>query len=221
MSLLPDTPPPPLGVRWSDWGENLNRYLMRIKDKLTFKTAGSSPSQDGVLLWDRDTQQVVVSHDGEWQGLGHNDYGAFYTTTTFTAAAANTAYPITWSNVAAEYHVTRDDTNTSRIYFDHSATFQIDFSCELYSTNSSAKSVYIFPRINGVDIPYSTIKHSITANGESKVVSRSGIFTVEAGDYLEAVYAVTDTALTIQGSAATAFSPAASSATLMVTEVRV
>jgi len=218
---LSELPPPPHGNLWNDWGERLNEYLGRIRDKLTFKTSDSRATQDGVLLFDPVTGQAVFSHGGEWIGLGHNDYGAFYTTSTFTAAAANTAYPITWTNAAAEYHVTRDDTNTSRIYFDHAATFQIDFSCELYSTNSSAKSVYIFPRINGTDIPYSTIKHTITANGESKVVSRSGIFTVEAGDYLEAIYAVTDTALTIQGSAATAFSPAAASATLMVTEVKV
>lgn len=216
-----EIPPVPQGSAWNIWGERLNQYLQRVRDKLNFKDADSRAAQDGILLWDPATQQVVVSHDGEWQGLGHNDYGSFYTTTTFTAAAANTAYPITWSNVAAEHHVTRDDTNTSRIYFDHAATFQIDFSAELYSTNASAKSVYIFPRINGVDIPYSTIKHSITANGDSKVVSRSGIFTVATGDYLEAVYAVTDTALKIQGSAATAFSPAAPSATLMVTEVKV
>jgi len=219
--LSAEIPPVPQGSAWNIWGERLNQYLQRVRDKLNFKDANSRATQDGILLWDSVTQQVVVSHDGEWQGLGHNDYGAFYTTTTFTAAAANTAYPITWSNAVAEFHVTRDDTNTSRIYFDHAATFQIDFSCELYSTNSSAKSIYIFPRINGVDISYSTIKHSITANGESKVVSRSGIFTVEAGDYLEAVYAVTDTALRIQGSAATAFAPAAPSATLMVSEVRV
>ena len=216
-----ELPPPPIATSWTEWGERLNTFLARTRDKLRFRLSGDRATQDGILLWDTATEQVVVSHDGEWQGLGHNDYGSFYTTTTFTAAAANTAYPITWSNVVAEAHITRDDTNTSRIYFDHAATYQIDFSCELYSTNSSAKSVYIFPRINGTDIAYSTIKHSITANGESKVVSRSGIFTVSAGDYLEAVYAVTDTALTIQGSAATAFSPAAASATLMVTEVRV
>jgi hypothetical protein len=221
MSLLPDVPPPPLGVRWSDWGENLNRYLMRIRDKLTFKSADSVPSQDGVLLWDRDTQQVVVSHNGEWQGLGHNDYGSFYTTTTLTAAATNTAYPITWSDVVAEYHITRDDTNTSRIYFDHAATFQIEFSAELQSGSGSSKTIYIFPRINGTDIPYSTIVHSVKNSGESQTISRSGIFTVEAGDYLEAMYAVTHTSLKIQGSAATAFSPAAPSATLMVTEVKV
>lgn len=217
---MSERPPSPFGT-FQQWGENLNEYLTRVRDKLNFKNADSRASQDGILLWDPVDQQVVVSHDGEWQGLGHNDYGSFYTTTTFTAAAANTAYPITWTNSAAESHVTRDDTNTSRIYFDHSATFQIDFSCELQSGNSSSKTIYIFPRINGTDIPYSTMVHSVKESGESKVVSRSGIFTVEAGDYLEAVYAVTDTALTIQGSAATTFSPAAASATLMVTEVKV
>ena len=216
-----ELPPPPIAASWSEWGERLNTFLARTRDKLRFRLSGDRATQDGILLWDTTTQQVVVSHDGEWQGLGHNDYGSFYTTTTFTAAAANTAYPITWTNPVSEVHVTRDDTNTSRIYFDHAATYQVDFSCELYSTNSSSKSIYIFPRINGVDIPYSTIKHSITANGESKVVSRSGVFTVAAGDYLEAVYAVTDTALRIQGSAATAFAPAAPSATLMVSEVKV
>jgi hypothetical protein len=217
---MSEIPPPPFGTL-QQWGEKLNSYLQRVRDKLGFKDTDSRATQDGILLWDPVTQQVVVSHNGEWQGLGHNDYGSFYTTTTFTAASANTAYPITWTNIAAESHVTRDNTNTSRIYFDHAATFQIDFSCELQSNNNSAKSVYIFPRINGVDIPYSTIKHSIKDSGESKVVSRSGIFTVAAGDYLEAVYAVTDTALRIQGSAATAFAPAAASATLMVTEVKV
>jgi hypothetical protein len=216
-----ELPPPPIAASWSEWGERLNTFLARTRDKLRFLQSGDRATQDGILLWDTAAEQVVVSHDGEWVGLGHNDYGSFYTTTTFTAAAANTAYPITWSDVVAEAHITRDDTNTSRIYFDHAATYQIDFSCELQSGSNSSKTIYIFPRINGTDIPYSTMVHSVKNSGESQTISRSGIFTVEAGDYLEAVYAVTDTALKIQGSAATAFSPAAPSATLMVTEVRV
>jgi len=206
---------------WQVWGERLNQYLQRVRDKLNFKDADSRATQDGVLLFDPVTKQPVYSLEGEWIGLGHDDYGAFYTTTTFTAAAANTAYPITWSNVASEDHITRDDTNTSRINFAHAGTYKIDFSCELQSSNNSSKTIYIFPRINGTDVAYSTMVHSVKNSGESQTISRSGIFTVDAGDYLEAVYAVTHTALKIQGSAATAFSPAAPSATLMVTEVKV
>ena len=214
---MSETPPPPFGTM-QEWGERLNQYLTRVRDKLNFKNTDSRAVSDGILLWDPADQQVVVSHDGEWQGLGHNDYGSFFTTTTFTATAVDTAYPITWTNTAGSHHVTVG-TPTSRIVFEHGATFKIDFSCELQSSNSSAKSIYIFPAINGTNLDYSTMVHSISVNGESKVVTRSGIFTVEAGDYLEAMYAVTDVALTIQGSAATAFAPAAPSATLMVTEV--
>ena len=91
---MSEIPPPPLGSAWNQWGERLNEYLQRVRDKLNFKTSASRATQDGLLLWDAEGMQVVVSHEGEWQGLGHNDFGAFYTTTTFTAAAANTAYPI-------------------------------------------------------------------------------------------------------------------------------
>jgi hypothetical protein len=106
---MSEIPPPPIGDNWHGWGERIQAYLARVRDKLSFKDADSRANIDGVLLWDRETEQVVVSHDGEWVGLGHNDYGSFYTTTTFTAAAANTAYPITWSDVVAEAHITRDD----------------------------------------------------------------------------------------------------------------
>lgn len=219
---MSEIPPPPFGT-FQQWGERLNGYLQRVRDKLSFKNDDSRASDNGILLWDPSEDQVVVSTSGEWKVLryGHSDHAAYYTTATYTAAAANTAYPINWENIAYEQHVDIDGTYPSRIVFQHAGIYQIDFSCELQSTNSSAKSVYIFPRINGTDIAYSTIKHSITANGESKVVSRSGIFTVSAGDYLEAMYAVTDTALRIQGSAATAFAPAAPSASIVISEVKI
>ena len=215
-------PPPPMGT-FQQWGERLNNYLQRVRDALSFKDDNSRATEDGLLLWDPAEEQVVVSTDGAFKALryGHSDHAAYYTTATYTAAAANTAYPINWENTAYEQHVDIDGTYPSRIVFEHAGIYQIDFSCELQSTNSSSKSVYIWPRINGTDIPYSTIKHSVKDSGESKVVSRSGIFTVSAGDYLEAMYAVTDTALTIQGSAATAFAPAAPSATIVISEVKI
>ena len=219
---MSEIPPQPFGTM-QQWGERLNAYLQRVRDKLNFKTTDSRATQDGVLLWDPTEEHVVVSTDGAFKTLryGHSDHAAYYTTAAYTAASANTAYPINWENTVYEQHVDIDGTYPSRIVFEHAGIYQIDFSCELQSTNSSSKSVYIWPRINGTDTPYSTIKHSITSNGESKVVSRSGIFTVEAGDYLEAMYAVTDTALRIEGTAATAFAPAAPSATIVISEVKI
>lgn len=215
-------PPQPTGSRWTDWATRLNTYLNRVRTQLQHRFGDESADTEGVILYDPIIDHVVVSVNNAFEPLsfGHNDYAAFYTTATHSAVATNTAYAITWENTAVSENIAVDDTVTSRIVFTHGGTFQIDFSAELVSTNSSAKSIYIWPRVNGTDIPFSTIVTSVDVNNANIVTSRSGIFEVEAGDYLEAMFAVTDTALSIDGSAATAFAPAAPSATIAISELR-
>jgi len=218
------TPPPPLGQKWSDWGEQLNNFLQRSMGRLQFKRGGENAADNGVMVWDPEIEHMAVSLDGVFESLsyGENCNAAFYTTATHSAASANTPYAITWENTAlANNKITiADSPNTSQIVFGHAGTYQIDFSAELLSSNSSSKSIYIWPRINGVDVPFSTIVTSVTNNGDMVVVSRSGAFTVAENDYLEAMFAVTDTNLAINGSAATAFAPAAPSATIIISEIR-
>jgi len=218
----PYSPPPPLGPSWNSWGERLNAWLSLTKDKLRYLTSGESAAEDGVMVWTRDNGHAAVSLNGKYEPLsyGHNCRAQIYTTATHSAASSSTAYAITWENTVYSEDIEVDDTVTSRINFARAGTYQIDFSCELISSNSSTKSIYIWPRINGVDIPFSTIVTSINTNGTRLVTSRSGIFDVTAGDYLEAMFAVTNTAMIIQGSAATAFAPASPSATMSVTQLR-
>jgi len=215
-------PPQPTGSLWSDWATRLNLYLNRVRTQLQHKLGDESAEEDGVLLYNPEIDHVVVSSNGVFEPLsyGHNDYAAFYTTATVTAASTNTATAIDWGSTAVSENISIDGTHASRVVFTHAGTYQIDFSCELQSNNSSSKTIYIWPRVNSTDVDFSTIVHSVKESGESKTVSRSGIFELDAGDYLEAMFAVTDTALEIDGSPATAFSPAAPSATLVVTEIR-
>lgn len=215
-------PPVPTGTKWSDWALRLNTYLNRVKTQLQHKAGNESADIDGVILYDPSLDHVVVSRNQIFEPLswGHNCLAQIYTTATHSAPTANTATAITWESTAYSEDISVDGTTTSRINFARTGTYQIDFSCELLSSNSSAKSIYIWPRINGTDIPYSTIVTTVTNNGDRMVASRSGIFEMTAGDYLEAMFAVTDTNLTIDGSAATAFAPAAPSATLSLTQLR-
>jgi hypothetical protein len=215
-------PPQPTGDRWLDWANRLNTYLNRVRSQLQHKAQNESAATDGIIMYDQALDHVVASRNNIFEPLawGHNCLGQFYTTATHSAASANTAYAITWENTAYSEDMEVDDTVTSRINFARAGTFQIDFSAELLSSNNSSKSIYIWPRINGVDIPFSTIVTSIKNNGDRIVVSRSGIFQMDEGDYLEAMFAVTDTNLTIDGSAATAFSPASPSSTISLSQLR-
>lgn len=220
---MPSPVLPTIGPDLSQWGRQLSLYLQRNLTKLGQKTADDNPSEDGVILWDREEQQVVVSKDGEFVALryGHSDHCLAYTTATHSAASSNTAYAITWESNPIAQHIAVDDSVTSRIVFDHAGTYKVDFSAELLSSSGSSKSIYIWPRINGVNIPFSTIVTSVKNNGDRVVVSRTGIFQVDANDYLEAYFAVDNTGLEINGSSATAFSPAAPSATIIITEVAI
>jgi hypothetical protein len=213
--------PKPFGDNWVVWGNRLSQHIDTIRSSLVWRRGETKAPEDGIMLWDNEHQKAVVSNGGEYKALryGHGDHLLVYTTATHSAASTNTAYAITWENSAYGDHIAVDDTVTSRIVFEHAGTYNIEFSCELQSGNNSSKTVYIWPRKNGTDLPYSTMVYSLKDSGESVTVTRSGIFSVEVDDYIEAMFAVTDTNLTIQGSGATAFSPAAPSATMNIVEV--
>jgi hypothetical protein len=87
------------------------------------------------------------------------------------------------------------------------------------STSASAKNFWFWPKVNGTDITGSTMKNTLSANDQALTVARSGIFHLDKGDYLQAMWAVDDLNATLESYAATAFAPATPSVTLMVTSI--
>ena len=222
-----EIPPIPQGPMWQVWGERLNQYLQRVRDKLNFKDEYSRATQDGILLWDPSSDHPVVSHDGEWIPLGYGQnepdqgygYGAFVDYNDHTAAATETAYALTWDTEVYSNGVAIDDTVTSRINFTNGGKYYIHFTAQLSSSSGSTKVFWFWPRINGTDVTGSTMRISLHDNGQAKTVARAAIFEVSAGDYLEAYWAVDDTNTSLKTYAAETFCPAVPSITLMVKSV--
>ena len=65
-------PPPPLGDKWSIWGERINKFLVNTRNKLEFRDADSKATQDGILMWDEAQNAVVVSKNGDWVKLKYD-----------------------------------------------------------------------------------------------------------------------------------------------------
>jgi hypothetical protein len=223
---MSEIPPPPFGTV-QQWGERLNAYLQRVRDKLNFKNADSNPSQDGALLWDPSIDHPVVSLNNEWVPLGYGlnepdqgyGYGAFVDYNDHTAAAIETAYALTWGTEVYSNGVAIDDTVTSRINFTNSGKYYIHFTAQLNSQSANAKTFWFFPKINGTDISGSTMRITLHDNDEAKTIARAAIFEVNAGDYLEAFWAVDSTDTALKTYAAESFCPAVPSITLMVKSV--
>jgi hypothetical protein len=210
--------PPPVGPDWRVWGRQLSTYLGRALSRMQFKVGDPVPAENGILLWDDVAGYPVVSKNGEFRQiiLEDGDYAGAISSNV-TAAAANTAYALTFTSSVS--NGIANGTPASRIVFTEAGEYLINFSAQIASSTSSSVSFRFWPRKNGTNVTGSTMVNSLHNNGSTFVTSRSAIFQFAAGDYLEAMWATTDTSGHLNATAATAYAPAAPAATIGITRV--
>jgi hypothetical protein len=144
-------------------------------------------------------------------------YGAFHSTVTQTAAVINTAYGMTLNATDISFGV-YIGTPTSRIYIDTEGYYNFQFSAQLTKTTGGVGAVYIWCRVNGVDIPASATKIRIQGNNAETVAAWNFVLPVNAGDYFELMWSTDDTNCQIFASAASSPVPAIPSVILTVTD---
>lgn len=153
-------------------------------------------------------------------GSGAGSYAEFFDTSQQTAASINTAYPITWNGTDVTDGVSLNVSDTSKMEFTYGGIYHVDMSATIHSTSASSKDVWIWPRINGVDVANSSsMVNSLDTNNHRQTINRSGLFTIASGDYLQWMWASNDTNLDLHGTAASAFGPAVPSATVTIVQV--
>ena len=144
-------------------------------------------------------------------------YGSFYDMTTQTAAAINTAYPMTFNTTALSNGV-YIGTPTSRIYVDRVGTYNFQFSAQLNKSSAAGKHIYIWYRVNGVNAANSAGKVNLSGSDAAVVAAWNYVVELNAGDYFEMVWSTDDTACQIVTFGASAPVPAVPSVILTVTD---
>ena len=210
--------PPNVGPDIFDWARDFSTWTRRALSQLIFKPANAAALENGTMLWDEVNGYPVVSKGGEWRQIvledGHYSGGI---TADQTAVAPNTAYALTYT--AGTASGIANGTPASRIVFEEAGEYMVSFSAQISSTSSSTVNFWFWPRLNGTDVAGSTMKNALHQNGATLVVSRSALFTVSAGDYLEAMWAVDGTSGFLDATPATAFAPAAPASTIGITRI--
>lgn len=151
------------------------------------------------------------------QPLRPKYYGVFSDTTTQTAAAINTAYAVTF-NTTDMSHGVEIGTPTSRVYVQSEGTYNFQFSAQLDKTSGGAGIVYIWCRVNGVNVPNSAGQLRLKDNNSEMLAAWNYVLELNAGDYFELMWEVDDTSLQILSETATAIHPAVPSVILTVTD---
>lgn len=138
-----------------------------------------------------------------------NGYGAFYSTQTQTAAAINTAYPVT-CDVTSMSDGNIRVIDGHKFYIDNDGPYNMQFSLQFESTNSSTQTVDVWVRYNGQNYPWSNTKVNVIKGPN---VAAWNIFGESvAGGYVELMWAVSSTDVSIKAYPADEVHPAVPSA---------
>jgi len=134
--------------------------------------------------------------------------GSFYLTTQQTIPVINTAYAIPFNNTAISNQVSIGSP-TSRIVVDVAGYYNFQFSAQLAKTAGILTNIWVWPRVNGIDIPYSNTKVQLEGLYTSDTPAAwNFVLPMNAGGYFELMWAADNTGAILKSAAANSFSPA-------------
>jgi len=194
-------------------------WTRRALSQLVFRPSDAAAIENGTLLWDDAAGYPVVSKGGEWRQIVLEDgHANFIKTSDVTPALANTAYKLTYDAPTGNEGITQG-TPASRIVFEEGGEYVLSFSAQISSTSSSTVHFYFWPSINGTDATNSAMTTALHQNNATLVVSRTQIFEVSAGDYLEVNYMMDSTSGFLNYTAASSPVPGIPASTLSITRL--
>ena len=123
-------------------------------------------------------------------------HGSYFDTTTQANPVANAVNLFTYNSVVTQQAVTRG-VPTSRIYVAQTGIYNFQFSAQLDKTGGAASAVYIWPRINGVNVPDSATKIVIDGPNSEIVAAWNFVLVMQANDYFELAWEAADTNVVI------------------------
>lgn len=142
-------------------------------------------------------------------------HASYYDTTTQTNPVADTVNLITYDSVVSQFQVERGRP-TSKIYVTDTGLYNIQFSAQLDKTGGSATPVYIWPRVNGVNVPNSATKIVINGPNSEIVPAWNFLIILQGGDYFELAWQSPDTDVVILAEPASGNVPAIPSIILTI-----
>ena len=145
-------------------------------------------------------------------------HGSFYDTTTQTNPVASAVNLMKvnsiYDDAETAFSVSKD---TNRIYVAETAVYNIQFSAQLDKISGGTAFIFIWLRVNGVNVPNSASQIRIQGNNAEIVAAWNYLHEFNVGDYFEIMWSTDDTSCQILAAAASTPVPGIPSVILTVT----
>ncbi len=176
--------------------------------------ARPATSVEGATYFCTDTQDTYSYTGGAWvQSSWAHWYGAFSDYTDQSHTAANTAKVITFNTTDVVRGVSL--VSSSQLRAQYAGVYNFMWSGQFTNTDSQIHDVDVWIRINGSDVTGSTGRISVPnrhGSIDGHVLPAWNYFlTLNATDYVQLYWAVTNTAVTLQTAPSSAWAPSTAS----------
>ena len=152
-------------------------------------------------------------------GSADKKYGTFYDTTTQPALATLTPYSMKLNTTDLSNGVTITGPEQSQITVANSGSYNLQFSAQLFDNGGGNETVWIWFRKNGFDIPNSTTKITMKGGNDAVVTAWNYVSNLDVNEYLEIMWAVSDTSISLLAEPAFPFAPAIPSVIVTMTQI--
>ncbi len=115
--------------------------------------------------------------------------GSWYDTTTQTTTA-DTTTPMYCNSTDYQNGITKIANRDFKVQY--AGKYNLQFSVQLDQASGAGEHIFIWFRKNGVDIPYSASEVALQGTTAETIPSWNYIFDLQAGDYVNVMYRVTD-----------------------------
>lgn len=145
-------------------------------------------------------------------------HASYFDTTTQTNPVADAVNLFTFNSKVSEFKISRGSP-TSKIFINETGLYNFQFSAQLDKTGGGKDEIFIWPRVNGVNVPNSATKVVIQGSTDEIVAAWNFVLLMQSGDYFELAWQSDDTAIIILAQAPASNYPGIPSIILTVTWV--
>lgn len=141
---------------------------------------------------------------------------SYYDTTTQTAASINTAYKVKFGNTVNQNGIVVSGTGGTTFTVEKPGIYNLSFTGQKLSSSSSAQEMHVWLAKNGTSVANSAHAYSTHNNSQRNALHWNYNIALTANEYIEIMWSVDVTTLTLAPEAAASPHPAVPSAALTI-----
>ena len=140
----------------------------------------------------------------------------YYDTTTQAAAVVNTAYKVKFGNTTYQNGIVVSGTGGTRFTVEKPGIYNVSFTGQKLSSSASAQEMHVWVAKNGTAVANSAHAFSTHNNSQRTALHWNYNIVLTANEYIEIMWSVNTTTLTLAPEAAATPHPAVPSASLTI-----